>query len=221
MSQSTPYTGMPGSFGPPAEVRRSNILGIVGFVLSLGGLLLCCVPPVSLISVLGLIISFIALFRSPRGFAIAGVLLGVLGSVLAIIALIVTLVFSAVGWGIGGIQQLNNVMKVQQSVEQYRAANNGAWPTEIAQLGLPPEVLSDRWGTPYRFEFDPATGAYELLSAGEDRQFDTTDDIDIAALLRKWGVHPPSPPTSPLPPVQTPPAPPAPSTPKPPSKGPV
>src|SRR5215210_2130737 len=52
------------------ERRPSNTLGIVGFVLAF------CLPPI------GLILSLAALARRPRGFAIAGVIIGLLGSVM-------------------------------------------------------------------------------------------------------------------------------------------
>ena len=60
----------------PPQVRETNGLGIAGFVISLVGVagtggLLCPV---------GLIVSLIALGKQPRGFAVAGIVLGALGT---------------------------------------------------------------------------------------------------------------------------------------------
>jgi Na+-driven multidrug efflux pump len=55
----------------------SNGLGIAGFVVSLVGLIPC-----GLLCPLGALLSLIAVFRQPRGFAIAGLIIGTLGSIM-------------------------------------------------------------------------------------------------------------------------------------------
>lgn len=53
--------------------KRSNGLGVAGFVLALIGLLFCWVPILNIILwILGLVFSFVGLFKKPRGLAIAG-----------------------------------------------------------------------------------------------------------------------------------------------------
>ena len=65
----------------------SNGLGIAGFILALGGLLLGWIPVIGwLIWLLGLIFSFVGVFRRPRGLAIAGLIISFLALV-CIIAL--------------------------------------------------------------------------------------------------------------------------------------
>lgn len=56
-----------------AETKKSNGLGVAGFVLALIGLLFCWVPILNIILwILGLTLSFVGLFKKPRGLAIAG-----------------------------------------------------------------------------------------------------------------------------------------------------
>ena len=58
------------------EGGRSNGLGTAGFIIALLGLVFCWVPFVDFILwFLGLIFSFIGMFKSPRGLAIAGFVL--------------------------------------------------------------------------------------------------------------------------------------------------
>lgn len=82
-------------YGPPAVVvgqpQQSNGLGVAGFVISLIGLLLCG----GFLCPLGLLLSFIAMFKEPRGMAVAGFLIGLLGTGVSIL-IVVLYVFAAV-----------------------------------------------------------------------------------------------------------------------------
>lgn len=61
------------------EGSNSNSIGIAGFIIALLGLVFCWVPLVNLILwFLGLIFSLIGLFKSPRGMAIAGIVLSLI-----------------------------------------------------------------------------------------------------------------------------------------------
>lgn len=65
--------------------NKSNGLGVAGFVLALIGLLFCWVPILNIILwILGLTLSFVGLFKKPRGLAIAGLCI----SCIAIIVMI-------------------------------------------------------------------------------------------------------------------------------------
>lgn len=56
--------------------RKGNGLGTAGFVLALLGLIFCWFPIVGwILWLLGLIFSLIGVFKSPRGLAIAGLVL--------------------------------------------------------------------------------------------------------------------------------------------------
>lgn len=68
------------------EPRKTNGLGIAGFILSLLGILLGWIPLLGwLIWLLGLIFSFIGVFRVPRGLAIAGLILSLLGLLIIVL----------------------------------------------------------------------------------------------------------------------------------------
>lgn len=62
--------------------EASNTLGLTGFILSIVGFMSC-----GLLSPIGLLLSFIGLFKQPRAFAIAGFVIGLIGSLWLLIAL--------------------------------------------------------------------------------------------------------------------------------------
>ena len=69
--------------------KGSNGLGLGGFILSIIGLLFGILHPIALISlVIGLILSFLGLFRKPRGFAIAGFIIALICILLAVLAIV-------------------------------------------------------------------------------------------------------------------------------------
>lgn len=77
---------------------KSNGIGTAGFILSLIGLIMFWQPfPGWLLSLLGFILSVIGLFKSPRGLAIAGVIISTINGtifmlmMLGIVALAVAL----------------------------------------------------------------------------------------------------------------------------------
>ena len=61
------------------ERRRSNGLGTAGFVTALIGLLICWAIG-GILTFLGFIFSFIGLFKSPRGLAIAGFIMSIISA---------------------------------------------------------------------------------------------------------------------------------------------
>ena len=62
------------------EPRKTNGLGITGFILALLSIFLGWIPFLGwLVWLLGLIFSFIGVFKVPRGMAIAGLILSLLG----------------------------------------------------------------------------------------------------------------------------------------------
>ena len=74
------------------ESRKSNGLGTAGFVLALLALLGCWVPVLNwILWLLGFIFSFIGIFKSPRGLAIAGLCI----SLVDLIPLILLLGFAS------------------------------------------------------------------------------------------------------------------------------
>jgi hypothetical protein len=153
----------------PGEGRpQSNVLGIVGFVLSF------CVSPV------GLIVSLVALRRPPRGLAIGGVVVGVLG----------TVVWAGFGAAIG-YAFTRPIVKLQSEVtEDYIAidkavtsyqSKNGSLPTSIDDLTtLSSDERTDPWGHAYVIETQPGAGTWSMRVLGPDGQADTSDDLVLA-----------------------------------------
>lgn len=74
------------NYNQPVEEKKSNGLGVAGFVLSLISLALFWVPYLNFfLPILGLIFSFIGVFRKPRGLSIAGLVIsGISGAAVAI-----------------------------------------------------------------------------------------------------------------------------------------
>ncbi len=74
------------------QEKQSNGIGIAGFVLALIALFLGWVPILGwIIWALGLIFSFIGVFRKPKGMAIAGLVISLIGIVFLLV------VFASVG----------------------------------------------------------------------------------------------------------------------------
>jgi hypothetical protein len=136
----------------------SNPLGIVGFILSF------CLSPI------GLIISLIALTKQPRGFAIAGVIIGLLG----------TGVWGCVGFGWSVMQKIGGMsaFEITQDFEQIQRAANAA-TTDINSLGLAADVSTDPWGAPYRIAPSADASTFVLTSNGPDKLPDTADDLSV------------------------------------------
>lgn len=67
------------------QQKKGNGLGTAGFVCALIGLILCWVPVVDwILWLLGVIFSFIGVFRAPRGLAIAGLVISFIGIIIII-----------------------------------------------------------------------------------------------------------------------------------------
>lgn len=68
------------------EAPKTNGMGVAGFVLALLGLFLGWVPVLGwILWVLGLIFSVIGVFRTPKGLAIAGLIITFIGLIVLII----------------------------------------------------------------------------------------------------------------------------------------
>ena len=68
--------------------KKSNGIGIAGFVLALLGVLLFWIPVLNwILWLLGLIFSFIGVFKQPKGLAIAGLVLSFISIIIIITVL--------------------------------------------------------------------------------------------------------------------------------------
>lgn len=165
---------IPVYYAPP--LPRSNGLGIAGFIVSLLGLLSC-----GLLAPVGLLLSFIALFKRPRGFAVAGFIIGLIGCIWGIIALVLGffgLVLGAAGIAKAApyIQTEIRMAHVADVVASHKNAD-GTIPTDLAAI---PELSSrdrkDTWGRPLHIVAKSA-GEFEVISDGPDRIAGTSDDL--------------------------------------------
>lgn len=87
----------PPQYGQPQGTTQNNIyvntdgngkngMGIAGFVLALCAFLFCWIPVLNVILwLLGVIFSLIGVFRQPRGFAIAGLVISFIGIIISLI----------------------------------------------------------------------------------------------------------------------------------------
>jgi len=67
------------------EASPSNGIGIAGFVLSIMAIFIGWVPFIGwVVWLLGLVLSFIGIFKAPKGFAIAGLIISLIGIILLI-----------------------------------------------------------------------------------------------------------------------------------------
>lgn len=169
------YPGEPSGSNPEFQAPQagSNTLGIVGFVLSLLG-------PLALI---GVVMCLVALRRRPRGFAIAGLVIGV-----------VMLLLTALCGGIMGIwvwalleaqdeyQEIaSDYATLSSAISDYQRRNNGALPPDLGVLGLPAEATSDPYGEEYLFT--PQGGSWSIGSNGADGVPGTDDDVELRSGL--------------------------------------
>ena len=190
MSQVMPQPAMPYVMVP---MRERNGLGVFGFFVALFGLFI----PTGIVSLLGLMLCLIAVGRSPRGFAAFGIVLGFLGAAFWITLTVVALVAAAVGLVVAAagaavafaitqpevLEVTSDMVNVAVAVEEYHEENQQP-PSHIASLGLGVSTMTDPWGGEYRLVF--ADDEMDIISAGQDRNFDTDDDIQLTKLDRYW-----------------------------------
>lgn len=153
---------------------QSNGLGVAGFIVSLVGFVTC-----GLLSPIGLLLSFLALFKAPRGMAFAGTILGALGSIwLPLFGL-------AIVGGALGISKARELAATAialvdaESLTREMRDELGRWPTadEFAQsvATRADGPIEDGWGNPIALITDD--DVHELRSSGPDGEPDTADDI--------------------------------------------
>ncbi len=154
--------------------RQSNGLGIASFVVSLVALVTCLLP----LSPIGVILSCIAMFKRPRGFAIAGLILGLLGTLIVIVFVVIIL---AIGLSMAAAFVMvasmlgSNALTVYGSIDDHYE-NTGTLPASLDDLGLPSATLLDNHGVPFRYIQTEDGGAFWLISDGPDGLPDTSDD---------------------------------------------
>lgn len=174
MTQPNPPQPLPyGQTNVYITPQPSNGLGVAGFITSLVG-----IPSCGLLSPIGLLLSFFALFRRPRGFAIAGVVIGLFGTVLMAV------------WGLGFALMLIGIKQGVQTAAQSFETGEGAGRAytlieksrqETGSLpddSIGTELISsqrDAWDNSYRYK-KAGEDSFVIISSGSDGEFDTGDD---------------------------------------------
>ncbi len=176
-----------------ARGRPRNALGLVGFLISLIGVLGGCVGAV-VVSPVGLVVSLAGLFRRPRGFAMAGVVLGLLGTLWLVLALVlmggVVMVFSAAM----GAATEGAVFNVTERCVREFNSERGRPPADVDEL-LKGGFLRDAptlYGEPVTLRVESPLRVV-LQSAGPDRLMGTRDDRERVVLLREAPPKPAAP----------------------------
>ena len=176
-------------------VRERNGLGMVGFLIAFVGLFI----PTGIVALLGLLISLVALGRSPRVFAGLGVITGLLGTVvwlvLTIVAIFGMLIAGAVMvvFGTGAfiltqpeiIEVTSDMLNTTMVVVEYEKEHDGL-PENIDGLGLGVTTMTDPWGNAYQYTLVDAEPGFDIVSSGSDGEFDTDDDMALSGLDEVW-----------------------------------
>ena len=153
----------------------TNGLGIAGFIVSLVGLVATC----GVLCPLGLSLSLFGLLKRPRGFAIAGTIIGLIGT--ASIALFFGFLATAAVRGARTAEtaacmaQTKAVLAEAEEIIEMHRIDTGKLPGGIEGNKLLVE-LSDGWGGSIRYDRED-DHRYLVRSSGEDGEFDTPDDV--------------------------------------------
>jgi len=154
----------PDTFDPGYEMqgRGGNTLGVVGFVLAF------CVSP------LGLLLSLIALRKPPRGFAIAGSVIGLVGT--AVWAIVGAGALVSAPYIAKGVELSKDYIAIDQAVTDYKSKNNGALPADLAAAGVTGDTATDPFNQPYALKPSADGSTWSLALSGPDNTFGTSDD---------------------------------------------
>ena len=151
----------------PASDGSSNPLGIAGFVLSL----LCVTAPI------GLIVSIIALFKQPRGFAIAGTVIGlILTSILGFFTVAAIKMWPEIK---NVLEAQSDFVAIKGAIITHQNANDGQLPPDLSVLSLSSDILTDPWGTQWGYELSSDGTTFTLVSAGPDGVMNSSDDARL------------------------------------------
>ena len=170
-------------------VRETNGLGIAGFICSLLGLF-----TVGLLCPIGLLLSLIALGRRPKGFAIAGVILGLLGSCLGLLVLLLfggAAILAFLGLAAFILTQSEKFeitadMVMTTAMVQKYEQQNGELPANLDLVDIDKSNRLDPWGNEYDYRLIDEEPGFDLVSAGMDGLFDTEDDVLLSRLDEAW-----------------------------------
>ena len=174
MTQTAPFSGREVIYILDPPKAPTNGFGVAGFTVGILGLF-----TFGLLSPIGLILSFIGLFKKPKGFAAAGFAMSLVG--VSFIGTVTALPFVA-----HRHHQMARADKANQQVTR-NAIRNAVIEIEHSQQTLPSKNIDgfqgnavtvqyrDAWGNELRF--DERNDGFAVRSAGPDQNFDTADDL--------------------------------------------
>lgn len=148
-------------------------LATIGLLLATVGTVLTC----GLLAPIGLAVSLFALKDKPRKTAIAGVMIGTMG-----VCLLCVLAFAVYGiyfmsaeeeHPIAELMDKVPLQRAQAQIEDWRKQNAKPPSFDVGQRLI--DDIPDRWGRPILYL--PVEEGYFILSAGEDGELLTADDV--------------------------------------------
>ncbi len=189
MTQASPYAPYDAYAAVP---QRTNTIGLSGYECSLLGLL----TGGHLLSPVGLILSLIGLGQRPRGWAVAGVIIGLLGTCgwLIVAVLVAVAIAGVLLAGVGmffftqadRIELTTDMSKIAMQAEDYKHNNRGVAPADLTVLNLQTPALTDPWGTAYHYELTDQDPGYDIVSDGPDGKPGTADDVYLSKIDKYW-----------------------------------
>ncbi|MBN8646024.1 MAG: type II secretion system protein GspG [Planctomycetes bacterium] len=159
------YAGGPDDLGFEEPRSQSNTLGLVGFILAF------CLSPI------GLLLSLVALLKVPRGFAIAGVIVGLIGT--AVWGFVIYGVVLVGGAAMKAMETANAVGDLQTALASAKTPE-GEYPADLSGIAS----KNDAWGHALVYERTPDKKGYLLTSPGADGQAGTSDDFVTMQAVR-------------------------------------
>lgn len=178
----SPPPSSPVQYAPRAAPGPSG-LAITGFVFGVLGLVGVCFMPAVVLSLVGLVLSLIAVRQPPRGLAIAGIVLGAIGSAWVLLFFVIFVLLAGVATVGAVVQGPPGTVEVAArplaaAIETWQD-DRGTDPATVVELisaGVLTEPPTDGFGSPLRFVRSADGQRFEIRSAGPDLEPGTADD---------------------------------------------
>ncbi len=170
-NQYSPFEFQPEEKKIPLEPQPTNGMGVAGFVTSIAGIATC-----GLLAIFGVILSGIGLRKEPKGFAIAGLVIGLIGllelvAAVGVFILVIRTVDSVktiAGQAMAHVEMFQLAVEIGQKWESTKQL-----PTQT-EGDLLVKKQTNISNTPIHYETDGTT--FSLRNDGLDGQANTPDD---------------------------------------------
>lgn len=154
---------------------QKNTIGLVGFIVSLASILTC-----GFVAPIGALVSFIGVFKRPRGLAVAGLIIGLILSVVPLLfgGAVLAFIF---GWG--AVKQATVMQNSKRGVQVFYDAN-GRLPSETEYDDIVDQTIVelsqtfDAQGLRFEYEYQVIDDmTYHVAFPGFDKTLGTSDDL--------------------------------------------